>query len=53
MQAEGTGEPAAGAAAPEETMDVRIAEAEKDFFDVIKKERKRLRRKSRHIAVRI
>ena len=47
--AEGTAEPAA--AAQERNMDERIAEAEQDFFDLIRKERKRLGRESKKLKV--
>ena len=44
-----SGEPAAAAA--EQTMEERIAEAEKDFFSAIHKERKRLGRESKQMKV--
>jgi len=44
-----SGEPAAAAA--DQTMEERIAEAEKDFFSAIHKERKRLRRESKQMKV--
>ena len=39
------------AAAPEETAVDLIAEAEKDFFDFINKERKRIERESNQLRV--
>ena len=41
----------AGPAEPEQTMDEKIAEAEKDFFDEVNRERKRLGRESKKLRV--